>query len=754
MLADYLISDEINPSEVLSAFGGDGPLAKYVNSPHLHQGVLESLSIQLPNRFGLELYEVLADDYPHTKNIVEAFINSLVWRTPQTIKKESWDYIRPLVLSDDDIFDQFVQALYSVVGDPAHCYNADSLHCYLYSLSMADRDVAWSYYINAQEDDSSSIWRLIKWSLNIEDKNVFSYESKRLCAIALSWLFVTTNIKVRDSATRALTKLLMNELVIAKELLSLFKEVDDFYVLERVYASVYGAVVNSTDLDGLGSICDYISALVKGMREFYPNVLVRDYARGIVEYGFYKELVGRDLLDSVSPPYKSEFPYDFPSNEEVDAYGKSNKSEGSSGVQSILSSMVTEYGRGVGGYGDFGRYTFESALRNWECDANLLSNYACKLIFDRYGYSPDRHGVLDKYARSTDRYSNEVERIGKKYQWLALYEIVARLADNKKMIDETSGWSRDDVSYVKYEGPWNPALRNIDPTMVSTKESHVPDAIFWDKPEYDDWGMSNSDWLKSTQNLPEPKKIISMVDVEGVEWLALERHLSWKESAFTSSFYDPDNHKNIWYQCRSYLVAKRDCNKVVTELKKENFMGRWMPESKSQYQIFSREYYWSSAYRYFQKPYYGWNSWEEISSAITKEVIGKVQVTSEGHHWETGSDDDSKKDYLSPTMEIFHGLNLKYSSRVGEWVDSSGKLAAFDPAANGISPSCLLIRKDLLIEYLSENDLDIFWSILGEKTLYGGVASRSKDLKWLEFSGVYTLSESVEGDLRVHLETK
>ncbi|CAI8976052.1 ATP-binding protein [Pseudomonas sp. IT-P12] len=752
LLASYLVFTELDPDDVVAGFRGEGALAKFVNNPSLHQGVLESLSIQLPNRFGLELYEVLAEDYPHSKNIVEAFINSLVWRTPKTVKEESWGYIKSLVLSDHDIFDRFIQAVYSIVGDPEHYYNADSLHCYLFSMSMADRDEFWSYYINFQDDESSSIWRLVKWAINLDDKSTFSSDSKRLCAIALSWLFTSTNIKLRDSATKALTKLLINELVVARSLLELFKDVDDFYLLERLYASVYGAVVNSSDITGLDGICVFITDLVTNSDEFYPNVLVRDYARGVVEYGCCKGVIDKDVLVLVSPPYKSDFPEVFPSNEIVDAYAGDCKSEGVSGVRSILSSMVTEYGRGVGGYGDFGRYTFESALRNWECDSNLLSNYACELIFEKYGYTADKHGVLDKDVRSNDRYNNVVERIGKKYQWLALYEVVARLSDNKKMIDETSGRSRDNTSYVEYEGPWHPALRNIDPTMVSMSQTYDPNLCFWEKPEYNDWGMSNSEWLKASENLPDPKEIISIVDSDGVEWLALERYLSWKEPEFSSSYYEADNSKNLWYQCRSYLVRKDDSSKVVADLKNENFMGRWMPESKSQYQIFCREYYWSSAYRYFQKPYYGWSSWEKISSSITKKVIGSVQVTSEGHHWETGSDDDSQRSYLSLRTEIFHGLNLNYSSRVGEWLDSSGKLAAFDPAANGSAPSCLLVRKDLLIDYLRENNLDLFWSVLGQKTLFGGFGTGDNYARWLEVSGIYTFGESVVGDLRVHIK--
>lgn len=93
----------------------------------------------------------------------------------------------------------------------------------------------------------------------------------------------------------------------------------------------------------------------------------------------------------IRPPYKSTFPSVFPTDAEIDHYKVNSESDGFKDYywakNSILSSMVTEYGRGVGGYGDFGRYTFQSRLNDWsDFNPNDLSNYACKLIFDEYGY--------------------------------------------------------------------------------------------------------------------------------------------------------------------------------------------------------------------------------------------------------------------------------------------------------------------------------------------------------------------------------
>ena len=93
--------------------------------------------------------------------------------------------------------------------------------------------------------------------------------------------------------------------------------------------------------------------------------------------------------------------------------------------------MTTEYGRGTCRYGDVGRYTFQCKFHRWEkvVNVDLLSNYACELIFEKYGYDVEKHGEFDRNLGYISRHENEIERIGKKYQWLALYETLARVSD-------------------------------------------------------------------------------------------------------------------------------------------------------------------------------------------------------------------------------------------------------------------------------------------------------------------------------------
>ncbi|EBN1850211.1 hypothetical protein DKR79_22815, partial [Salmonella enterica subsp. arizonae serovar 13,23:gz51:-] len=241
---------------------------------------IESLSIQLPERFGKELYELVEIEYKKHDGIIRAFISSLIWRKPDNIEEKTLEYINKYIIPFDNGFDAFMQMVYTVSSDPEHIYNADKLHKFLSKHSMAIRDSFWTKYLhNLDYYETSSMQRLIDWAGAEEDKFYLSDDSRLLAAKALSWLLTSTNIKLRDSATKSLANLLKNSIKTITALIDSFKDVNDPYVLERILAASYGAVLNSVTLDDLDKLSENIVATIFEAKEVYPNVLVRDYAR-------------------------------------------------------------------------------------------------------------------------------------------------------------------------------------------------------------------------------------------------------------------------------------------------------------------------------------------------------------------------------------------------------------------------------------------------------------------------------------------
>lgn len=756
--ASHILSELQTPEQLKEAFREESKLANYINYSS-NIGVLEALSIQIPEHLGCELYECLNEEEKSNHAVMETFLNSLLWRKTETIGAASKKYINEYILRYEHTYSQFWIVVYSVVADPEHPYNADGLHCYLMqpSLSMAERDAEWTTFLHHQNYEEVSIRRCIDWALSKDDKSYLSDDSRLLASKALAWIFPSTNIPFRDSATEGLVNLLKNNILIIRKLLIEFKSVNDPYVYERIFAAAYGAVLCSENLEGLSELAQYIvEYLFDYSNEIYPNVLVRDYARNIVEYTIYKELVQLDDKEIIRPPYKSDFPNKFPSNDDIDAYKYDYNAKDFKdyywGQNSILSSMGTEHGRSM--YGDFGRYTFQSKVYDWDFDANDLSNYACKIIFEEYGYDVEMHGMFDRHASTSrnGRHDNITERIGKKYQWIALYEVLARLSDNHKMIDESTRWG-DEKKHTWYQGTWKPFVRNIDPTakVFSPKiQSKMEQYNWWNTFKFNDWTLDKNNWLVSDKDLPCHKEPITVIDPNGVEWLVMESYQDWEEDIPIGVKKYEYPHKELWIMLKSVLVKNEDHDELYSWMKEQHFMGRWFPEGKdNQYQVFSKEYYWSPAYHFFSNPYYSGEQWVEVTEQHpSNKLICNVSPTSEGHIWESGANYNDAPNYLSPRLHMFEGMDLQYSKNIGEWLDSNGVLACFDPSIKHGGSSCLLIRKDIFQSYLDKHQLKIIWTVLGVKQITGTGFGRNEFPRGIEFSGLFTFENNhVEGGI-------
>lgn len=754
LTTSYMLEQNLEGTTLETLFRKNGKLYRYIDDSYISQGILESLSIQIPERTGKELYELLEEKQEGYINVIESFINSLIWRKPETIKENTKEYVNNYVLRNEHTFDLFFQMVYTVSTDPDHPYNADRLHHYLMKFSMSDRDEFWTTYLHDQYYQETAIFRLIDWARFEEDKSYLSNTSRLLAAKALAWLFTSTNIILRDSATEALIDLLENNISTIAELLLAFKSINDPYVLERIFAASYGAVLRSSKLEELKNLSEYIVETIFAEKEVYPNVLVRDYARNIVEYAQYKECIFLEDMTIVRPPYKSFCPSSFPNNEEIDAYKYDYNSDKFKdhywGQNAILKSMVTEYGRGICGYGDFGRYIFESAVDSWEdFDPNDLSNYACKLIFENYGYDVEKHGKFDRYAWKGDRNENKKERIGKKYQWIALYEILARISDNHKMIDESTRCG-EDKQYVWYQGPWNPFVRNIDPTFISGRKIKKLQFLE-DLPTYKDWNYTHEKWLISNLELPRPENLITIKDSYNTEWLILDKHLQWEEPVPIGQDKYEHPYKHLWYQIRSYFVKEKEAESLIKWVKDQYVRGDSFPNRRNRYEIFTREYYWSPAYKAFESSYYGGEEWQEVYNRKERsKVIARVTPTSESYVWETGSNSLRPPSHLVPCKLMFFGMKLKYSRNVGEWLDEYDQIVCFDSSIGDEGDSSdLIVNKKYLEDFLKRNKLKIIWTCSGDKNIYGTSFAGKGYPKWLELSGIYTLNRGrVVGEIR------
>lgn len=728
LIAQFLLKGYSTIEGLKNTFSSQGDLYKYIEKIYMYQGLVNAFSILIPEKFNEDLLSIV-EEREIDFLLVESFTNSLLWRRRETISDITINNINKYSLRYTRTSDLFFENIIMLSSEIDHPLNSNLLHSHLWDMSITERDEDWTIWLNDKIENESSVKRLIDWAWSDNDKSYISDESLLLTCTTLSWFLTSTNRKLRDSATKGLVSLLENKISILLDLLQKFKGVSDPYIYERLFAVAYGCALRTSQKDELVELSVYIFNIIFNKNdEVFPHILLRDYARGVVEYTIS---LGYSLsfdIEKIKPPYKSFFPKELPLFKDIEKeYEIKSDERGFKDYQwaqnSILSSMAPN-ATSMGMYGDFGRYTFQSAVEKWDIDIEGVAGLATQWIFEKYGYDIEKFGEFDRSMGSgRARNTPYKERIGKKYQWLAFYEILARISDNCVKWDPQYSYGNN-KKREQYIGAFSPYVRDIDPTTLlhktASREYFFNEKHWWDTVNYTNFEVPSIDWTQLTSDYPNAGEYIEVTDEKGEKWIMLEGHPSWKE---LKKFDDEYPYKNLWYQIRGYLIKKQDSQKFKNWSTSQDYMGRWMPDSTNRYELFSREYYWSSSYSYFKKPYYSGELWKNISS-IQEDAL-EVIIPTINHLWEE-ENDYSKNEvvkFLRPIKEVFDGMDLSYGLKEGQYISEEGEVICFDPSVYNPTFPCLLIKKRPFLEYLKKNDLEVFWTVLGEKLVIRGTSA-------------------------------
>ncbi|RXE57729.1 AVAST type 2 anti-phage system protein Avs2 [Acetivibrio mesophilus] len=812
------------------------------------KGLVESLFVQLPEATGKELFELIPECSSYD-SVVNAFIDSFIWRNPEYLNDKTTDYINKYIMCYKDSRNNFINSLLLISSNEKHPFNAEWLHGLLWDMDIAIRDSWWSILLHEQYGEKKAVNRLIDWGLSEADKSYISDKAIELISISLTWFLTSSNRFLRDNATKALVNILTDRISVVINLLKRFNEVNDPYVIERLYAIAYGCILRSNNPKEIVDLAKCTYELVfNNKEEVYPNVLLRDYARGIIEYALKQGSLDGIDETKIRPPYRSKLTLKMPSKKVFSKYTNTDefKSQEDWTMYSLYESVM--------GFGDFARYVigtntnitnwskikisepdpvtlkdkyddFVKSLDNGELEAwekyektrcelyincylgdiwdeekkEKVSQKALeqncilaekdffeilspdkKMVYDKYvkkylndgetekieyislefiqawifrkvlnlGWSVEKFGRFDSYVErygNNGRGANKPERIGKKYQWIALYEILARLSDNYKYVDE---WDEDKR---RYEGPWQLSyIRNIDPSCTLKKTYRDSRKNCWTMPiQYDSWQESESEesWLKDITDLPDEKMAIEVTHPEEKSnWFILENHINWEEEAPLDKERYEKPTRQLWYMIKSYIVKKEDSEKFYEWAMQQNFMGRWMPESRDITNLFLGEFYWSPAYDYLVRDEN--EIWVENHR---KELPCKVMVTAINYLCEEGVYDCSLDESIRitlPTREIAEKMGVKWNGKDYKYYNNEGKVIFQDPSVDNEAPNSLLVRKEEFLKFLDDNGYDVIWTLLGEKNIIH--SHNQNEIGWLEISGVYRyINGKIEGNRNI-----
>jgi len=836
LVARYLLDKYLDLKNPSAAFSSGQPLSALIideASVWTHRGLIEALCIQVPEKTGSELTE-LAPHCAGFRPVQEAFIQSLIWRKPATIQQAAIDYINSHVSKTRDGYDQLMNMLLTVAPRSEHPLNARFLHRNLKRESLPHRDAHWSIFLHYNYGSTGIIQRLIDWAWLAKDKQYASDDSVFLTALTLAWFLTSSNRFIRDRTTKALIALLESRLHVLIDILKELFDVNDLYVSERIYGVAYGCSLRSTNTADIGQLGQVVYDLVFDEGPPPPNILLRDYARGVIEVAMQRGCSLEVNPEKIRPPYQSDWFEDIPSEAELREKYYPKDLTKDRGLFAIWSSVM--------GYGDFARYiigtnspgfewssrrlnvrygptrkeqyeefissltdpqrkafsVYEAVRRNVEFyiaiddkgkseifrrkyseeeleaaktealhrlnnslgkqkkqkfetivlpylenpqdetafDLSLAQRWIFKRTVD-LGWTPELFGDFDQYVNyGNSRESHKLERIGKKYQWIAYYEFLARVSDNFQWVGRFNGGN-------KYEGPWQLWGRDIDPSVVLPNTGYHPydeTHSWWFHVGYEEWDQHKEDidWLQAYNDLPNLESILDVSDPGGgSKWLLLEGFFKWGQPVPIGEDKYEASRREIWHMIKTYILKKEDAEEIYAWMAKQNFMGRWMPESPDIYRMFLGEYPWASSV-----------PMDEIGEKWTKgrdSVIPKpVLVSAARYVWEGSGYDCSLEDTISiqlPCPWLINQMGLTWNGEEGRFRDNEGRLVAFDPSVNENGPSVLLADKKLLEEFLELSGYTLIWTVLGEKNILGSWINRGEWKGRLEISGAIRMKD-------------
>ena len=593
LIAKYLIqqaADDVHSflhheETVAALFGED-----YQTLHPLHSDICRCLAALLPAKTGKLLH-----DFSDNEMAFGLSIEALFEISPQYINQDC-------VVLVDHLFNHqqnrelFLKLAETTVGHTNHPFNVSFWSKQLSGLPMPERDLSWTEHVRDNTADFEK--RLMRFEEACQSNQKLSDTSgKRLHLLAeyIMWVLTSTVRPLRDKATRALywygCRFPQDFFDLAMKSLS----INDPYIPERMLAATYGvAMARQHDFQDDSFVAEMLPVYGRQLYDaiFKPkaphsttHILARDYARRTIDIALihHPDLLTEDERKYITPPF----------------------TEG--GIRKWGESEDREAGRYRDGNAplgpDFANYTLGGLVKdrnNYDFEHSEYKRVRANIFWriHNLGYSLDDFGEIDKwihqvnwnYSRSAD--GGKTDRYGKKYSWIAYYELAGFRQDKNLLPDYLDDPRIPDV--------------DIDPSFPAGQQEYnlVKDNFLGDSK------ISTKEWV-SKSKLPDLTPYLRFNQLRGEEesWILLDGYLRQKDDRIS---------REMFAFVRGLIVKSEESTEIVDGLKREKIAEWIMLSYPGDYYTYAGEILWCNTYPK--------NNWEELSFKI-----GSILVPRERH---------------------------------------------------------------------------------------------------------------------------
>ncbi|MDX2298387.1 MAG: hypothetical protein NW204_01550 [Xanthomonadaceae bacterium] len=571
----------------------------------------------------------------------------------------------------------------------AHPFDMDFLHGVLLAMPNTQRDLFWSEWVreNSEEVEDDFKFLSTRWKSGGLDER----EIRR--ARWVMWTLTSTSRSLRDVATKTLyefaTKRPAEFFRLALEAIA----VSDPYVPERMFAAAYGAAlttwsdINAVEMrEALPRVACEIYQAMFAPSATHPtwHALYRQYCLGTIAIARMVDpaCLSEDEVAHLHPPF-SHLPSPFENMPQYDP-------------------EVIERAKRAAIRMDFGNYTIGRLIpgRSNYNDSHpeykpVLSAIVSRMLL--LGYDPERFEAVDQKMTSRTRMGNDkdkVDRYGKKYGWMAYFEM----------------WGvRYAQGFLGEERGARPSDADIDPTFpleAASFDLPLPD-LFSGQP------TGTGDWIVRGPQ-PDYRSILEITEIDGLTgpWVLLDGFL--EQNA-------PADDRQVFTFLRGVLVDSREVDRLCRLFTGLEYPGNnAIPEEPGHYYTYAGEMPFSSIPGLTVADEQEGDRAEYMVSADRWSNNGvAVDIPVQKYNWESYHSVVNQGSGSSlPSKQLCEALGLRYRANKCDLHDASGVASLYREVGeygSQINGSFSYLRRDLLDCYLTQSGKALVWLMWGER---------------------------------------
>lgn len=543
------------------------------NTQHpLFDDILRTISILLIKQDNIFLFDVLNSER------AKKYSTESLFEINERYIKENEELIKEF-LSDEFIKNNknLLNLAQHIELDHNHTLNFNFWSDLLKDMSMVDRDLSWSEYVREKDSWYGKPYfsNLVKQLEKVcRDEKELS-NRVHFAAKKIMWVLTTNIRRLRDESTQSLYYYARKY---PKEFFDLLKyslSINDPYVSERMLAVSYGlAMARQNDFEDKSYKEKYLplygkfifdNLFAEDAKYTTTHILARDYAKRTIDLALlhYPDLLEASEKELIKYPLQS-----YPHME----WGES-KDRNDSRYSSPM-------------HMDFKNYTIGRLINdrsNYDSEHNEYQLVLSQIYWRIYdlGYSLEIFGEIDNRIASdnwnSSRHENasKTDRYGKKYSWIAFYEMAGYRSD----LGLLKGW--DDENEFRISDV------DIDPSFpTELKQYNLFEGMtinnFLGQEE-----SSPEDWYDVDSDLDIEEYILlnkNFDNGENHEWILLKGSISQKDQ--------DDQKRDIHISINAVLIDEDDLQKINTITDKYDDYSFEYIRQNEDYYIFEGEIPW------------------------------------------------------------------------------------------------------------------------------------------------------------------